>query len=446
MRNHAEKPSFMPDAEPRHDSSEVVHEAHQRHEQSQKSDGLTPEQLRDRLARLTPEEKKRAQEKRAANEGGADDTQKIRMVRETIAQQPPIAPTDVVAARFSAQMESTSEPKGLWGRLKSWLNGESAYRKFGQMQADSDRTPTDTRAELKGEQMMYKQDIKEAKDELRKERIEAKNKHRTKEAASKIELSNLAPTIEEEEQLRNRGAQIAKERNFKPLPGETDQMWETGTVSKDNDWQLAPKSAMRPENIKQQFPTQKWEETTVGQRTVDKKIITPLEESHNRAAEQKLLKKVEKQELKENAVSPQEFSKLMKAGKFRAKAEKLEEEAEAETRPGPYAKKGKENMERLTQTLERINDRLTELQPIVESTKLGIFAYLKINNKGYITNLPEGNEDIVLEYLAKEKERLGTKGKIEKANKIVEQMEALPAYTQLLAERDKVLASAGQDN
>lgn len=157
-------------------------------------------------------------------------------------------------------------------------------------------------------------------------------------------------------------------------------------------------------------------------------------------------RKAEAFETKHTALGGAEFKKALKAGKLRAKAEQLETEMESEAQPGPNAEKSKTSMEKFKQGRVDIYEKLKDLRPIVESIKLGWFAHLKVDSEGYIINMPEGNENIVLEHLAKEKERLGAKGKIDKANEIVEQMEALEKYTPLLVERDKLLTSAGQDN
>ena len=95
------------------------------------------------------------------------------------------------------------------------------------------------------------------------------------------------------------------------------------------------------------------------------------------------------------------------------------------------------NMERIG----KINTKLEELKPFVESIKIGLFKKLKINEEGYIKNLPENNENIVLERLAQQKEKLGKKGKIAEANQKVEQINALEEYTNLLVERDKLMVN-----
>ncbi len=159
-----------------------------------------------------------------------------------------------------------------------------------------------------------------------------------------------------------------------------------------------------------------------------------------------LSKKADAFETKHAAMGKAEFKKTMRAGEFRAKAEQLEAEVESEARPGPNVEKGRVNMEKFKQGRVEIYEKLKNLRPIVESIKLGWFAYLKMDNKGYITNLPGGQIDMTIEQLTQKKEKLGAKGDTVGANIIVEQMEALDEYTQLLVERDKLLASAGQDN
>lgn len=145
-------------------------------------------------------------------------------------------------------------------------------------------------------------------------------------------------------------------------------------------------------------------------------------------------------------VCKHDFTKAMKAGEMRAKAEQLEEGAESEARPGSYAEKDLDNVKKFKQERVKIYEKLKSLREVVESIKIGWFTHLKIDSAGYIINLPEGNENVVFDHLIKEKERLGAKGKIAEANTIVEQMGALDEYTKLLVEREKLLASAGQDN
>ena len=142
----------------------------------------------------------------------------------------------------------------------------------------------------------------------------------------------------------------------------------------------------------------------------------------------------------------------MSTGEFRAKTEQLEAKTESEARPGPKGGKGRINMEKFSKSFKQKVERIEQLLPIIESIKLGWFTHLKVKKRkeeddyGSIINMLEGNENIVLEHLAKEKEKLGAKGDTVGANVIVEQMEALEKYTQLLVERDRLLASAGQYN
>lgn len=219
-----------------------------------------------------------------------------------------IQPADMELARFSAEADSTPEPKSFWGKFKSWLSGESAYRKYGEMQADSGKTADDLRAEDKGEAMMYRQDKAEVK---------------------------------------------AKEKR--------------------------------------------------------------------------------------------DFNLSMKDGSAQAKSDYFNEKAIETEISGPFAEKGHANMEKYNDEIEKMSDRLSELQPIVGEIRLGFFTKLKIDKKsGFITNLPENNENIVFDFLIKQKEKMGAKGKIAEANKIVEQMEALEEYIDLLAKREKLKAEAGQ--
>lgn len=289
-------------------------------------------------------------------------------------------PADIAGAKLADRTEHTEEPKGFWGKLKSFVTmsrDERAYQKFGQMSAETDETPTDRRAAAKGEAMMKNVEKSESVDEDVKA-----IKSPARDAFIKID----------------------------DAPGKfVDKIISDRMYKKAGEKATELKLGLRE-----------------GQKEYD------------------LDQKAEVFETKHTALGGAEFKKALKAGKLRAKAEQLEAEMESEAQPGPYAEKGKAGMEKFKQGRVEIYEKLKGLRPIVESIKLGWFAHLKVDSEGYITNMPEGNENIVLEHLAKEKERLGAKGKIDKANEIVEQMEALEKYTQLLVEKDKLLASSGQ--
>jgi hypothetical protein len=124
-------------------------------------------------------------------------------------------------------------------------------------------------------------------------------------------------------------------------------------------------------------------------------------------------------------------------------AKKMEKEAKRKSTlmrmEAGNAIQGEKNMDAMRTSLEKINSQMAELQPLITSTKIGWFSNLKINSEGYITNLPQNNEQVVIEQLIKQKEKLGAKGKVEEANKIVDQIEALEKYPDLLLQRDKLM-------
>lgn len=291
-------------------------------------------------------------------------------------------PADITGAKLADRAEHKEEPKGFWGKLKSFVTmsrDERAYQKFGQMSADTDETPADRRAAAQGEAMMKKVEKSESVD-----RDVQTIKSPARDAFIKIDD---APSKFIDK--------IISSRMYKKAGEKATEL----------------KLGLRE-----------------GQKEYD------------------LNKKAEVFETKHTALGGAEFKKALKAGKLHAKAEQLEAEMESEAQPGPYTEKGKASMEKFKQGRVEIYEKLKGLRPIVESIKLGWFAYLKIDNKGYITNLPGGQIDMTIEQLAQKKEKLGAKGDTVGANIIVEQMEALEEYTQLLVEREKLLASAGQDN
>jgi len=141
---------------------------------------------------------------------------------------------------------------------------------------------------------------------------------------------------------------------------------------------------------------------------------------------------------KAEALSNREFKQSMKMGKHQAEVDKFEEEMASGPLPGKHENA---NLDKLN----RVDDEINSLRGTIESIKFGGWfgsfkTSLKTNRDGHITNLPGGNEDMVIDDLARQKEKLGSKGKIEAANQIVEQMETLTKYTNLLVERDKLMA------
>lgn len=166
-----------------------------------------------------------------------------------------------------------------------------------------------------------------------------------------------------------------------------------------------------------------------------------LKEQENLEKGQRMLDKAEGR-----VMSPNEFNNLMKAGKLRARAEELEREVEETVEPGLGERAGVEFKNTVGEQLDKIEQEMAQLKPLVESTKLGKWPFgfkLKINSEGYITNLPGHDEELAIQDLMKEKERLGKKGDTEGVNKIVDQIEALERYPNLLVERDKLLAGSG---
>lgn len=133
-----------------------------------------------------------------------------------------------------------------------------------------------------------------------------------------------------------------------------------------------------------------------------------------------------------------EFKQRMRAGKHQAELDRLEEQMTSKPLPGKYENA---NLDKLN----RVDDEINNLRGIIESIKFGgLFGSfktkLKTNKEGHITNLPGGDEDMVIDDLVKQKEKLGSKGKVEAANQIIDQIETLKKYTDLLVERDKLMA------
>ncbi|MFH1946535.1 MAG: hypothetical protein ABIJ23_00025 [Candidatus Magasanikbacteria bacterium] len=126
-----------------------------------------------------------------------------------------------------------------------------------------------------------------------------------------------------------------------------------------------------------------------------------------------------------------------------ASAQKMEKETKRKSTlmrmEAGNAIQGNKNMDAMRNSLEKINSQMAELQPLITSTKIGWFGKLKIDKGGYITNLPQNDEQVVIEQLIKQKEKLGAKGRVEEANKIVDQIEALEKYPDLLLQRDKLM-------
>ena len=299
-----------------------------------------------------------------------------------------LPPADIAGAKLADRTEHAEEPKGFWSKLKSFVTmsrDERAYQKFGQMSAETDETQVDRRTAAKGEAMMRAADKK----------------------------ANVADATVDED------AEAIKSSRLRDAFIKIDDM---------------------PQNMADNLVSKRMQKRANESAT---ELKVGLREGQK---EYDLDRQTDAFETKHTAMGSTEFKKNMRAGELRARAEQLEAEVESEARPGPNAEKGQIKLEKFKQKRVEIYEKLKGLRSIVESIKLGWFAHLKIDSAGYITNLPEGNENIVFEYLAKEKDRLGAKGKIDKANEIVEQMEALDEYTKLLVERDKLLTDAGQDN
>lgn len=156
---------------------------------------------------------------------------------------------------------------------------------------------------------------------------------------------------------------------------------------------------------------------------------------------------IQGEKMMEKAESPSrhDFKTTMKEGDELAETGQLKEEAIKEEVPGPKQEIGRKNMEALNKEMEEISTRLQELRSGVESIKLSWFSHLKINKEGLIVNLPENNENVVLDFLSKQKQNLEAKNKTEEAEVIGEQMHALHEYGELLTRREKLKAESGQD-
>jgi len=342
-----------------------------------------------------------------------------------------IPPADAQLAAMATRVDSTPKPTGLWGKFKSLFtttHDERVSAKFSQMRADSDKTPADFRAEAQGEAMMKKQDKKWFKEEMRKAEEE----------------------IEDERILAKEGPKWSEEaKRMMEKPAESPEM-EAARIQS---------SAYSVRKTAEENAQIEHDSVKVDAKITDPKVLEKIRKraEKGKADADKLVAGYEKEHNKK-AGKVDEFKVEMRAaGQALKDQEALEEgqrlfgDAADEIQPGPYAEKGRVNMEKFSESMQKITDRIDDLLPIVKSIKLGWFTHLKVKEDkedektyGLITNLPEGNENIVLDYLVKEKEKLGAKGKIEEANKLAGQMEAFEEYTQQLTDREKLRAKAEQ--
>jgi len=475
----------------------------------------------ERLRQQKNEEARQVRVKREEERG------KIVKIRDVIQTTEPrseigiIPPADTKLAALAARADATPKSTGLWGKFKSWLGtsrDERASAKFSQMQADSDKTPADFRAEAQGEAMMEKQDkkwfkgeMKKAQEEIEDERILAKEgpkwsaeaKRMMEEPAESPEMEaariqssayNARKTAEENAQMEHDSVNIdaeitdpkvlekirqrtakEKERANKLVAG-YEGKFDKQTAKQQKSERELEDWAMDEDSSAQPGGEDKLMSVAIGgnfKRGVDGAFNSVADRLEERAGK-KLVKKADKldefkvemreakQALKEQGalekgqrmldkaegmiMSPKEFDNLMKAGKLRAKAEELEREVEDVVEPGLGEKAGVEFKNTVGEQLDKIEQEMTQLKPIIESTRLGgrLFGFkLKINKEGYVVNLPGHDEELAIQDLMKEKERLGKKGDTEGANKIVDQIEVLEKYQNLLVQRDKLLAGSG---
>lgn len=409
MRNNEER-AFIPEAEPR-DDSKIIHEAHKHRKQSKEivglalgeTVGLTSEQFREKRMALKKIEQTEKDEKnlRAA---------KLELNR--VAGQPTIAYGEQGDMPFQERRANASKP------AVPAVKTEGPALRLPPISKEA--TILDVESEITPPPHTFWGKIADRTRQIFDSNL--------RDIRANQKFATMSADTDETSADKRAAAQGEKMMKRQTVSDVRTRAKEAAMTAK---W-----SRQAEKDTQRQSQTDEEIEQMFAQGYLDKKL-SESEDLRNETLAEKLA-------VKADAMGRQEYKKTMRADKLRSQAEQLEEEAESETRPGPYIERGKANMEKLKQRQVEIYEKLKGLRSMVESIKLGWFAHLKIDNAGYITNLPEGNENIVFEYLTKEKERLGAKGKIDKANEIVEQMEALEEYTNKLAEREKLKAETGQ--
>lgn len=381
MRNHAEKPSFMPDAEPRHDSSEIVHEAHEHYKQSKKT-GLTYEQLREKVMaskkfKQMEEDKKNLKAAeielaRAAEQPtmayGEKDNVPFQEPRATVSKPavkvkealPHLPPMNKETAILDAQSEITPPPHTFWGKIADrarqifdpHLRDIRANQKFASMSADTDETSADRKAAQKGAEMMQKLEEREDKEQKRR-------------------------AIDQDE--------VALKQNI----------------------------------IKRK----------IGERQIVREDV----------AQKKFEAKFDKMEAHKALAEPEDTMSPQAAKNKRLVAERAAAEAGREEQNAIRGEKFKKVGERL----EKMNDRISKLAPIIGDIRIGFLDLTKLSiddETRQITNLPLHEQGPLLEKLSQKQTKAEKKGRTEDANKFKEQKDGLAEYLDLLVEIEKLLA------
>ncbi len=377
-----------------------------------------------------------------------------------------IPPADTKLAALAARTDATQKPAGMWGKFKSWLSGESDYKKFGKMAEGPVQTPVAPELEpigtakerAQGEAMMTKQEKAEAvakakeAEWLRKESIKDAAKYNKPAMSDEEEelmfrpnLINRVATAAEEaivahqadnimaESLKSKtqkkiDARVAKEKaksdkmvadyenkfnknTAKKQKGETllKQQQEKDAQELEN-WELDKNSPMKPAG---EDYAEKIVKGGPAKRFVNEGI-DKLSAYQDRLAEKSLTNKLDNP----TAILRGESKLTREAQVMDEKGKKLERDL----------------------LLKQFANETADLRKTIESVKIGWFSHLKIGPDGKFKNLPGGTTEMVMNFLIAEKDRLGNRDDVNGANKKVEQLEALEKYEEKLKGLEKTLS------
>lgn len=98
-----------------------------------------------------------------------------------------------------------------------------------------------------------------------------------------------------------------------------------------------------------------------------------------------------------------------------------------------------------TERIQTINQRLSELKPLLEQIKIGWFSKVKVDQNGFITNLPGHTAELLITEMEQKIEKLKAKGKTDEANKLQAEAGYLNECQDLLAERENLAALTGSE-
>jgi hypothetical protein len=341
------------------------------------------------------------------------------------------------------------------GRFKSWLSGESDYNKFGKMAEGPVQTPVapelepigTQRDQAKGEAMIKKQDAKDA-------RAKAKEARMTAEWSKQAEEDMKKPGMTDEEE----------ELMFRPnLINRVSTAAEDAIAAHKADNILA--KSLKSETQK------KIDARVAKEKAKSDKMVADYEAKFQKQQDRKAkeAQELEDWELDENSTikpADEKYSeRLIKGGNVKqfvnknidrlsAYQDKLATQSLTNRLDNPTAiLRGESKQQREAQALDEKGKKLerdlllkqfanetADLKKIIETVKLGWFSHLKIGADGKFKNLPGGTTEMVMKFLIDEKERLGSKGDVNGANKKVEQMEALEKYEDKLKVLEKDLS------